>query len=37
MQTENDYEKEVANGDLGFVEGIDAELGEVALNFEGRP
>lgn len=36
MRTENDYEKEVANGDLGFVEGIDAELGEVTLNFEGR-
>ncbi len=36
MQTENDYEKEVYNGDLGTVVGFDAEEGELALEFDGR-
>jgi exodeoxyribonuclease V alpha subunit len=36
MQTENDYEKEVANGDIGFIEAIDTELGEIRVNFDGR-
>jgi exodeoxyribonuclease V alpha subunit len=36
MQTENDYEKEVFNGDLGFVESIDADAQEIEIAFDGR-
>jgi exodeoxyribonuclease V alpha subunit len=36
MQVENDYDKEVYNGDLGFVCAVDAEAGEVLVEFEGR-
>jgi len=28
MQIENDYDKEVYNGDIGYIEAIDLELGE---------
>jgi exodeoxyribonuclease V alpha subunit len=33
MQVENDYDKEVYNGDLGVVSRIDMEEGEVAVDF----
>jgi len=36
MQIENDYDKEVYNGDLGLVSRIDMEEGEIAVDFEGR-
>jgi exodeoxyribonuclease V alpha subunit len=36
MQTINDYDKDVFNGDLGFVEAVDPEAQEVVLNFDGR-
>ncbi len=36
MQIENDYDKEVYNGDLGVVSRIDAEEGELAADFDGR-
>jgi exodeoxyribonuclease V alpha subunit len=36
MQIENDYEKEVYNGDIGYVIDIDSEAGELAANFDGR-
>lgn len=36
MQIENDYEKEVYNGDIGYVGGIDPELGELTVGFDGR-
>jgi len=36
MQVENDYDKEVYNGDLGVVSHIDAEGGELHVDFEGR-
>jgi exodeoxyribonuclease V alpha subunit len=36
MQTENDYDKEVYNGDLGFVRAIDLEAGELRFAFDGR-
>jgi exodeoxyribonuclease V alpha subunit len=36
MQTENDYDREVYNGDLGFVRAIDLELGELTIAFDGR-
>ena len=36
MQVENDYDKDVYNGDLGVVSGIDTEEGELSVDFEGR-
>jgi exodeoxyribonuclease V alpha subunit len=36
MQTANDYDKEVFNGDLGFVSTIDADAQEVKITFDGR-
>ncbi|MFC3167820.1 SF1B family DNA helicase RecD2 [Paracoccus fontiphilus] len=36
MQVENDYDKEVYNGDIGTIEDVDADDGEVAINFDGR-
>src|SRR5215212_3847760 len=36
MQIENDYEKEVYNGDIGYIEGIDPEAGELTASFDGR-
>ena len=37
MQIENDYDKEVYNGDIGYVDAIDLELGEMTIAFDGRP
>jgi exodeoxyribonuclease V alpha subunit len=36
METQNDYDREVFNGDLGTVSRIDEEEGAVIVNFEGR-
>jgi exodeoxyribonuclease V alpha subunit len=36
MQIENDYDKEVYNGDIGYVRGVDPEVGEVTVSFDGR-
>lgn len=36
MQTENDYNKEVYNGDIGIVSAIDDEQGEIRIAFDGR-
>ncbi len=36
MQVENDYDKEVYNGDLGVVSRVDLEDGELVVDFEGR-
>jgi exodeoxyribonuclease V alpha subunit len=36
MQIENDYDKEVYNGDLGFIASIDLDLSQVVINFDGR-
>nr|WP_207477435.1 ATP-dependent RecD-like DNA helicase [Arenibaculum pallidiluteum] len=36
MQTENDYDKEVYNGDLGIIAAIDIDESEVLIDFEGR-
>jgi exodeoxyribonuclease V alpha subunit len=36
MQTINDYDKDVFNGDLGFMQTVDPEVQEVVLNFDGR-
>ncbi|MEI8295791.1 MAG: ATP-dependent RecD-like DNA helicase [Alphaproteobacteria bacterium] len=36
IQTSNNYDKEVFNGDIGFIQSIDTEEEEVLINFEGR-
>jgi len=36
MQIENDYDKEVYNGDIGYVEDVDLEGGELTASFDGR-
>ena len=36
MQTENDYDKEVFNGDMGRIAKIDSELSELTVDFEER-
>jgi exodeoxyribonuclease V alpha subunit len=37
MQTANDYEKNVFNGDIGRIRAIDREEQEVTVAFDGRP
>jgi exodeoxyribonuclease V alpha subunit len=37
MQIENDYDKEVHNGDIGYVVNVDLDEGELAVSFDGRP
>ena len=37
MQVENDYDKEVYNGDLGIVQSIDPGVSEMIIEFDGRP
>jgi exodeoxyribonuclease V alpha subunit len=37
MQVENDYDKEVYNGDLGVVHAIHPETSEMVIAFDGRP
>jgi exodeoxyribonuclease V alpha subunit len=36
MQVENDYEREVYNGDIGCIAAADAETGEMTVRFDGR-
>ena len=36
MQIENDYDKEVFNGDIGYVVGVDLNEGELTASFDGR-
>jgi exodeoxyribonuclease V alpha subunit len=36
MQTDNDYEKEVFNGDIGFVAATDPRSGTLTVSFDGR-
>jgi exodeoxyribonuclease V alpha subunit len=36
MQIENDYDREVYNGDIGFIETVDAEAGELVALFDDR-
>ena len=36
MQIENDYDREVYNGDLGIVQRIDQDEGELVVAFDGR-
>jgi exodeoxyribonuclease V alpha subunit len=36
MQTVNNYDRDVFNGDIGFVTAIDPEEGEMLVEFDGR-
>ena len=36
MQTENDYDKDVYNGDIGYVASVDLEGGALVVDFDGR-
>ena len=36
MQIENDYDKEVYNGDIGYIDDVDQNAGEVIANFDSR-
>src|SRR4029078_10370365 len=36
MQIKNDYDKEVYNGDIGFVADVEPEEGELSVSFDGR-
>jgi exodeoxyribonuclease V alpha subunit len=36
MQIENDYDKEVYNGDIGYIESVNPEDGELTASFDGR-
>jgi exodeoxyribonuclease V alpha subunit len=36
MQVENDYDRDVYNGDLGVVSSIEMEEGELSVDFDGR-
>jgi exodeoxyribonuclease V alpha subunit len=36
MQIENDYDKEVYNGDIGYIDDIDTDAGELTAAFDGR-
>jgi exodeoxyribonuclease V alpha subunit len=37
MQVENNYDREVFNGDIGFIAKIDHDEGEVTIQVDGRP
>lgn len=36
MQIENDYDKDVYNGDIGYVGSVDVDEGELVADFDGR-
>ena len=36
MQIENDYDKEVYNGDIGYVKDVEPDEGELTVTFEAR-
>jgi len=36
IQMENNYDKSVFNGDIGFIEGIDVEKRTLSINFDDR-
>src|SRR5205807_8980900 len=36
MQIENDYDKEVYNGDIGYIDDVNADDGELTTSFDGR-
>ena len=36
MQIENDYDKEVYNGDIGYIDDVDPDTNELTASFDGR-
>jgi exodeoxyribonuclease V alpha subunit len=36
MQIQNDYDKEVYNGDIGYIDEVDLDDGELVASFDGR-
>src|SRR6266566_9363406 len=36
MQIENNYDKEVYNGDIGYIDNVDPDAGELIARFDGR-
>jgi len=36
MQIENDYDKEVYNGDIGYIDDVNPNQGEIVASFDGR-
>ena len=36
MQIENDYDKEIYNGDIGYVDDVNPDDGELTARFDGR-
>ena len=36
MQVENDYDKDVFNGDIGYIDAVDPAFGELEVDFDGR-
>ena len=36
MQIENDYDKEIYNGGIGYIVDVDPEAGELVASFDGR-
>jgi exodeoxyribonuclease V alpha subunit len=36
MQIENDYDKEVYNGDIGYIDNVDPDDSELTASFDGR-
>ena len=36
MQIENDYDKDVYNGDIGHIDDVDLEAAELTVRFDGR-
>lgn len=36
MQIENDYDKDVYNGDIGYLESVDVDEGELTASIDGR-
>jgi exodeoxyribonuclease V alpha subunit len=36
MQIENDYDKDVYNGDIGYIDDVDPDAGELVARFDGR-
>jgi exodeoxyribonuclease V alpha subunit len=36
MQIENDYDREVYNGDVGYIDNVDPDTSELTASFDGR-
>lgn len=36
MQIENDYDKGIYNGDIGYIDDVDPNAGEIVASFDGR-